>query len=344
VKWCVLAVVLVVQGARAQAPIVRRPPPPPPGAQAPKDEDNVQDVPAAKPQQGGASGSPQGGFPTIKVETRLVNVALNVMDDKGSPVGGLGREDFAIFEDGKTQKIAVFEREATTPLSIVLAVDASESVLTSYRLEKEAAKHFVNALLREQDELDLMEFSDVVRELVPFTNQKKRIEVGLNGIQHGEATALYDAVYLASQRLSETSAADGRRRVVVLITDGGDTVKGENYTRALEQAQRAGAMVYSIIIVPIYADAGRNTAGEHALIQMARDTGGKYYYVVDPKDLEPAFRHVSDDLRTQYLLGYYAPRRGKDDSYRTIKVRMTDAALQGKYDLRYRAGYYADAR
>jgi Ca-activated chloride channel family protein len=344
VKWCVLAVVLVVQAARAQAPIVRRPPPPPPGAQAPKDEDNVQDVPAAKPQHGGASGSPQGGFPTIKVETRLVNVALNVMDDKGSPVGGLGREDFAIFEDGKPQKIAVFEREATTPLSIVLAVDASESVLTSYRLEKEAAKHFVNALLREQDELDLMEFSDVVRELVPFTNQKKRIEVGLNGIQHGEATALYDAVYLASQRLSETSAADGRRRVVVLITDGGDTVKGENYTRALEQAQRAGAMVYSIIIVPIYADAGRNTAGEHALIQMARDTGGKYYYVMDPKDLEPAFRHVSDDLRTQYLLGYYAPRRGKDDSYRTIKVRMTDAALQGKYDLRYRAGYYADAR
>jgi Ca-activated chloride channel homolog len=320
----------------AQAPIERRPPPPPTGAQAPKDPDTVQDAPEGK--------APQGGFPTIKVETRLVNVALNVMDGNGSPVGGLGRDDFAILEDGKPQKIAVFEKEATTPLSIVLAVDASESVLTSERLEKDAAKHFVNALLREQDELDLMEFSDVVREIVPFTNQKKRIEVGLNGIQHGDATALYDAVYLASQRLSETSAADGRRRVVVLITDGGDTVKGADYARALEQAQRAGAMVYSIIIVPIYADAGRNTAGEHALIQMARDTGGKYYYVVDPKDLEPAFRHVSDDLRTQYLLGYYAPRRGKDDSYRAIKVRMTDDALQGRYDLRYRAGYYADGR
>jgi Ca-activated chloride channel family protein len=320
----------------AQAPIERRPPPPPTGAQAPKDADNAQDAPEGK--------APQGGFPTIRVETRLVNVALNVMDGNGSPVGGLEREDFAIFEDGKVQKIAVFEKEATTPLSIVLAVDASESVLTSERLEKEAAKHFVNSLLREQDELDLMEFSDVVREIVPFTNQKKRIEVGLNGIQHGAATALYDAVYLASQRLGETSEANGRRRVVVLITDGGDTVKGENYTRALEQAQRAGAMVYSIIVVPIYADAGRNTAGEHALIQMARDTGGKYYYVVDPKDLEPAFRHVSDDLRTQYLLGYYAPRRGKDDSYRAIRVRMTDEGLQGKYDLRYRAGYYADAR
>ena len=103
-------------------------------------------------------------------------------------------------------------------------------------------------------------------------------------------------------------------------------------------------MVYSIIIVPVYADAGRNTGGEHALIQMANDTGGKYYYVVEPKDLEPAFRKVSDDLRTQYVLGYYSPPRGKDSSYRAIRVRMKDAALQSKYGLRYRSGYYADSR
>ena len=350
----VVAALLGMQVAWGQAPIERKPPPPPTGAQAPTDTDNVQDVPVAKPEKVGSpqsgssgsqqNGSPQGGFPTIKVETRLVNVPLNVVDAKGFPVGGLGREDFEIFEDGKAQKIAVFEREATTPLSIVLAIDTSESVMTSERLEKEAAKHFVNALLREQDELDLMEFSDVVKEVVPFTNQKKRIETGINQVQQGAATALYDAVYLASDRLAGTSAADGRRRVVVLITDGGDTVKGSQYTQAMEQAQRAGAMVFAIIIVPIYADAGRNTAGEHALIQMARDTGGKYYYVNEPKDLEPAFRHVSDDLRTQYLLGYYSPRRGKDSSFRKIEVRLTDATLQGKYDVRYRVGYYADAR
>jgi Ca-activated chloride channel homolog len=131
---------------------------------------------------------------------------------------------------------------------------------------------------------------------------------------------------------------------VVMITDGGDTVKGSKYTEALEQAQRAGAMIYTLIIVPIYADAGRNTAGEHALIQMAKDTGGKFYYVSEPKDLEPAFKHVSDDLRTQYLLGYYAPKRGKDDSYRSIKVRMADAVVHDGYELRYRTGYYADAR
>jgi Ca-activated chloride channel homolog len=322
VRWFVIAVmVLGLGGVSAQAPVERK-------------------LPSVKGPQ--APQTSEGDVPTIKVETRLVNVALNVVDAKGGPVGGLGRDDFAILEDGVQQKIAIFEKESTTPLSIVLAIDTSESVLTNERLEKEAAKHFVNALLREQDELDLMEFSDVVREVVPFTNQKKRIEVGINEIQRGDATALYDAVYLASQRLDGTSGANGRRRVIVLITDGGDTVKGSRYMQALEQAQRAGAMVYSIIIVPIYADAGRNTGGEHALIQMAEDTGGKYYYVVDPKDLEPAFAHVSDDLRTQYVLGYYAPHPGANGSFRTIKVKMTDASLT--YGLRYRTGYYSDAR
>ena len=282
--------------------------------------------------------------PTIRVETRLVNVAVNVVDDKGAPVGGLGRDDFEISEDGRPQKIAVFEKESSTPLSIVLAIDASESVLRNERLEKDAAKHFVRALLREQDELDLMEFSDTVREVVPFTNEKKRIEVGLGELQRGDETALYDAIFLGSQRLGETRSDAGRRRVLVLITDGGDTKHGSRYAQALEQAQRAGAMVYSIIIVPIAADAGRNTGGEHALIQMAEDTGGKYYYVEDPRDLDAAFSHVSDDLRTQYVMGYYAPQRGPDASFRKIGVRMRGAGVVGTYKLRYRSGYYSDAR
>ena len=126
----------------AQAPVVRQPPPAV-GAQAPRDPDDVQSPPVAIQTGGKANGSagdsPAGGFPTIKVETRLVNVALNVVDAKGAPVGGLGGYDFQILEDGKVQKIAVFEKEATTPLSIVLAVDASESVLSNERLEKEAA-------------------------------------------------------------------------------------------------------------------------------------------------------------------------------------------------------------
>jgi Ca-activated chloride channel family protein len=131
--------------------------------------------------------------------------------------------------------------------------------------------------------------------------------------------------------------------VLVVISDGGDSVSGKSYEQAVEEAERAGAIVYSIIIVPIAADAGRNTGGEHTLIQMSEDTGGKYYYVVDPKDLEPAFSHISDDLRTQYLLGYYAPAEG-NSGFRRIKVKLTDAAADEKYNLRYRTGYFADSK
>jgi len=278
---------------------------------------------------------------TIRVRSRLVNVALNVVDVHGTPVGGFDKKDFQIFENGKPQTIAVFEREATSPLSIVLAIDSSETVLTSERLEREAAKHFVRAILRQQDELDLMDFADNVREIVPFTNNARQVELGLSRIQQGQETALYNAVYLASQRLAGTSQEANRRRVLVVISDGGDSVNGERYEDAVEQAQRANAIIYSIIIVPVAADAGRNTGGEHALIQMSEDTGGKYYYVEDPSDLEPAFRHVSDDLRTQYLLGYYSPDTG-DAAFRRIRVKLTDAAAAEKYSLRYRTGYYAD--
>jgi Ca-activated chloride channel family protein len=286
----------------------------------------------------------QGDVPTIRVESRLVNIAVSVMDRNGAPVGGLDRDAFAILEDGKPQKIAYFDRESSTPLSIVLAIDASKSVLRDERLEKIAATHFVHALLRDQDEMDLMDFSDTVREIVPFTNQKKRIEQGLNELHPGDETALYDAIYLASDRLSQTRNDAGRRRVVVVITDGEDTARRSRYGQALEQAQRAGAMIYPIIIVPVWEDAGRNTGGEHALIQMAADTGGKYFYVEDKKDLEPAFARVSDDLRTQYVLGYYAPPGKKDDGFRSVKVQMKDATLQAQYQLRHRSGYYPDAR
>ncbi len=310
-----LAAVVLAQVAMAQAPVERRP---------------------ARPDD----------VATIRVESRLVNVAVNVADATGAPIGGLGREDFRISEDGKAQTIAFFERESSTPLSIVLAIDASESVLRNEGLEKKAAKQFVKTLIRQQDEIDLMDFSDTVREIVSFTNDPKRIDSGLNQLERGDATALYDAIYLASQRLGQTRNDAGRRRVLVLITDGADTKKNSRYSMAIDEAQRAGVMVYSLIIVPVMADAGRNTGGEHALIQMASDTGGKYYYVGDPADLPAALAHVSDDLRTQYVLGYYAPQESSPDAaaLRHIRVELTNSGAAAKDALRYRTAYFADSR
>jgi len=282
-------------------------------------------------------------IPTIRVESRLVSVALNVVDAHGSPVGGLTIDDFEIAEDNKPQTIKIFDRESTTPLAIVLTIDSSESVLIDDKLEQAAAKSFVKSILREQDRVDLMAFSDEVTEVVSFTNDARRVESGLGRLPHGDATAMYDAIYLASQRLGEAPPAPGQRKVIVLITDGDDTTHHGSYASALEQAERAGAMIYSLIIVPIDADAGRNTGGEHALIQLSNDTGGKFYYVEDKRDLAPAFQHVSDDLRTQYTLGYYAPQKGGDrNGLRHIQLQLKDPALRAKYTLRYRTAYYGN--
>jgi len=317
----------------AQAPVVRKPAQAPQGNEVPLDDPKAQ-----KPINSGKE------IETLVVNTRLVNIPLNVVDATGAPVGGLEKDQFEIKEDGKTQKIAIFERESATPLSVVLCIDSSESLITYHRLEREAGKKFVKALIRPQDEIGLLDFAYTVREVVPFTHDPQKIDEGLGRLQNGDETALYEAIFLASDRLKDTDPAGGRRRVIVLISDGDNTKKGTRYDQALEQAQRVGAMVYSLIIVPIAADAGRNTGGEHALIQLSNDTGGKYFYVQEKLDLVDALQHVSDDLRTQYLLGYYAPRRGADTSFRAIKLNLTDPALAAKFNLRYRNGYYADAR
>ncbi len=296
---------------------------------------------------GRAAGEPGGPTETLKIQTRLVTLAVNAVDAQGAPVAGLEKADFRLLEDGAEQKVAFFEKESNTPLSIVLSIDGSGSLQRNERLEKEAAKKFVNTLLRPQDELDLQEFADSVKELVPFTSDKHRIEDGLGGLTKGSATAMYDGIYLASQSLAATKLEGGRRRVLVLITDGGDTVHGTQYDTAVEAAQRAGVMIYALIVIPIYADAGRNTGGEHALIQMTQDTGGKYFYIENAKDLTPAFEQVSEDLRTQYVLGYYAPARSvrnKSDGYRAVKVELTDKATADKVKLRYRTGYFAGSR
>ncbi len=295
------------------------------------------------PQQSAPNGT---DVPVIRVDTRLVTVPVHVADSHGAAVPGLQQADFVVKEDGKPQKIAIFEREAATPLSIVMAVDTSGSVFTQFHTERDAARRFAREILRPQDEMDLIAFSDEADELVPFTSDPRRIEQGLGQLHKGDDTALYNAVYVSAERLNDARRDATRRRVLVLISDGGDNSSRRemSYSRALEQAQRAGAAIYPIIIMPILADAGRNVGGEHALIQMAQDTGGKYFYVTDRDDLKAAFAHLSDDLRTQYLLGYYAPRREDDRSFRRINVEMTDPRQATGLHLRTRTGYYADAR
>src|SRR5258707_10451142 len=232
---------------------------------------------------------------TLKVDVRLVNVFVTVTDARGTPVTDLQKENFLLKEDGKEQKIAIFSRESALPLSIVLAVDTSLSTRKDLPLELISARKFAHTILRPEDGLSLYKFSEEVSELVPFTSDLKKIDAGIDRVRNGAATALYDAVYLGSQTLSRRQG----RKVMVVITDGGDTVSQVNYKEALRAAQEAEAIVYSIIIVPIEASAGRDTGGEHALIQISADTGGKNYYATPAGALKNAFHENKHELRAQ---------------------------------------------
>ncbi|HMD17416.1 MAG TPA: VWA domain-containing protein [Terriglobales bacterium] len=273
---------------------------------------------------------------TIKVDVKLVNVFVTVTDAHGSPVANLQKENFLLKEDGKEQKIAIFDKESALPLSIALSVDTSLSTRKDLALELTSARKFAHAIVRPQDGLAVYKFSEEVSLMVPFTSDLKKIDAGIDQVRIGAATALYDAVYLGSHALSRRQG----RKVMVVITDGGDTMSQVNYKEALRAAQEAEAIIYSIIIVPIEADAGRDTGGEHALIQISSDTGGKYYYAKSLAQLDDAFRQISDELRTQYLLAYYPSQRYSNSDFRQLKVDLTNAPAGGPYQSHYRAGYY----
>lgn len=288
----------------------------------------------------GAAGSQDAPY-VLKVNVKLVNVFTNVTDATGAIVGGLTKSDFKLTEDGRPQEIAVFERESELPLNLVLAIDTSGSVHKDLPLEQEASRKFVHALVRGQDQISLFEFSTEVRQVVPFTNQVNRIDRGLGSLRGGPATALYDAIFMASEKLGkQTVEGKPARKVLVLVTDGGDTANTVTYAQALEQALRGEVMVYSIIDVPIEASAGRDTGGEHALITLAEQTGGKYFYA-NAGGLDKAFAQVSEDLRTQYLIGYYPSKQPPGVEFHRIKLTVPRAAAAA-FDIRYRTGYYSD--
>jgi len=289
----------------------------------------AQNAPASN-----SSSDEQEPTTVFKSNVKLVNVFTTVVNKRGAPVAGLKKEDFAIAEDGVTQDIKVFDRESELPLNIVLAIDTSLSTRKDIRLELESARGFVHALLRPVDSLALFQFSENVDELVPFTSNLQRIDKGINRVRIGAATALYDAIYLGSHSLADRN----NRKVMVVITDGGDTMSKIDFNDAVRAAQESEAIVYSIIIVPIEADAGRNVGGENALIQLSDDTGGKHYYASGIAQLDAAFHQVSEELRTQYLIGYYPKKKLSDSDFRRIEVTLTNPNLD--YKVRHRTGYY----
>ncbi len=278
----------------------------------------------------------QDSSDSIHVKVNLVNVFVSVTDANGAPIAGLSKDNFQLSEDNEPQKIAVFDKQSALPLSIVLALDTSLSTHRDLALELAAARKFAHDVLRPADGISLFQFSDVVDKLTLFSADMKQFDRAIQRIKPGGATALYDALYLGAQELEKRQP----RKVMVVITDGGDTASTVDYKDAVRAEQEAEAVVYSIIVVPVEASAGRDTGGEHALIQISHDTGGQHFYATSGPDLDAAFHKISDELRTQYLLAYYPQQRYSDSDFRRISVKLTGVPGADGMKLRYRTGYY----
>jgi Ca-activated chloride channel family protein len=289
-------------------------------------------VPAGRAQ---APPRPGGEKGRIHVDVNLVTVIASVLDKNNRPAPDLPKEAFELYEEGVRQKIEILERETQQPLDLALMIDSSLSTTMELANETEAAARFIRQVVRPSDRLAVFEFADAVTQLTEFSTDVPLLQSAAKHIQAGAGTVLYDAVYLGAQALGRRDPS--RRRVLVLVTDAGETTSHADFDAARRAALRAQALLYTIVIRPVKSEGGRNTAGEHALETITETTGGEVYYPDSMAELDAIFDRINRELRTQYRLGYYPEPRPPEKSFRRIEVRVKGA---GGYTVRFRKGYF----
>ena len=275
---------------------------------------------------------------TFHVDVNLVRVLATVKDSSGRLIGALGKDDFTVSDNGAPQQVAVFERQTEQPLLVSLLIDNSGSTAKDLKYEVESVNRFLRALFAEgnpKDALALYSFNYEVRKLTHFTRNHATIERALRGIKGEAGTSLYDAIWWSARELEDR---DGRK-VIVVVTDGGDTTSAKDFHAALKAAQMADAVIYSILVMPITNDAGRNIGGENALTTLGLRTGGRVFAPNLGPGIDKAFADILKELRTQYLLGFYpknVPLTADPFHKLEIKVRGNDLHVSA------RNGYYGE--
>ena len=299
-----------------------RPPWAQPGAQQTKPADSAPQTPPQEP-------TPRG---TVKVTVNLVNVLVSVLDEHNRPAPNLPVDAFQVFEESVQQKIDIFEPETKLPLDIALMIDSSMSAHKEIAFERDAASHFIQQVLRPDDRLAVFEFDETVTQLAQFSSDVASLQNAVRRVTDGSGTSIYDAVLLGSNALARRPA--DRRRVIIMVTDAGETTSRADFETARKAALRAGILLYTIVVRPVKNENGRNTAGEHALETITETTGGAMFYPESGQELPIIFDRIDSELRTQYRLAYYPNPRGPANSYRTIEVKV----LPG-YSARHRTTY-----
>jgi Ca-activated chloride channel family protein len=269
----------------------------------------------------------------IRVNVNLVTVLVSVLDEHNRPAPDLPREAFQLFEEGVEQQINIFEPETSQPLDLALMIDASLSAHKEITFEQEAAAHFIRQVLRPGDRLSVFSFDEDVSQRAAFSDNVATLQDAVRKIPNGAGTSIYDAVLLGSRALARRG--DDRRRVIVLVTDAGETTSRYDFDSARKEAVRSNALLYTIVIRPVKNESGRNTAGEHALETMTDTTGGAMFYPDTSQELGAIFDRIDRELRTQYRLAYYPSPRGPANTYRSIEVKVST----GHYQVRHRKSY-----
>jgi VWFA-related protein len=286
--------------------------------------------------------------PILEITTvsRVVDVYATVKDSKGRLVTSLGRDQFELREDGVPQQVDYFANETDAPLSLGLVIDSSASQAQILPTELEKARAFLRTVLGPSDRALVVRFGRDVEVALGLTGEMSLLAGAIDSVRADPAslpagpsegrrprgTRLYDAIGQASDLLGGQKG----RKVLVLLTDGED--QGSHATRdgALEAAERAEVIIYSVLVADplFYWARGRNFEGEAALAALQKKTGG---LMVRP-ETNAGLEEIASEIRAQYRLGYVPRKARYDGSFRRLEVR-----LRGRYTVRARRGYYATA-
>jgi Ca-activated chloride channel homolog len=300
----------------------------------------------------------------VRVETNLTNVFFTAADKQKRFVSTLKREDVRILEDGVPQEIFAFQPNSDLPLSLAILIDCSGSEERTLPMEKDAARSFLESVLRpEKDEAAIVSFTgevtleqgltgnigrlrraiDEVRFVPPSGYIGGGVVVGgtppISGTQQilAGSTAIWDAIWATSNELLSASA-EHTRRAMILLSDGEDTISQVRMQEAINRALKADALIYSIGIGDRY-EFGIN---EGALKKLSEQTGGRAFFPNNERDLINAFAQIERDLRERYLIAYSSTNKMRDGSYRKVTIEIVNPIVRkDNLKLNYRPGYFA---
>jgi Ca-activated chloride channel family protein len=277
----------------------------------------------------GSDGAP------IRAEVTRVNMLFTVIDHKGRFVTDLKRDDFQVFENKKPQSIMEFTSETDLPLRLAILIDTSNSIRDRFRFQQEAATNFITGVMRAQDKAVIVSFDTAAELVADLTSDTNKLENAVRDLRPGGGTALYDAVYFACRdKLMEDQPMYKFRRAMVILSDGDDNESHYSRDQALEMAQRADTVIYTISTNISHVE----TDGDKVLRYFATETGGNFFAPFQAKDLNQSFENIANELRHQYNLFYRPEPLITDGKYHPVQIKIKK---RKELVVRARKGYYA---